>query len=260
MSKHPSLRREGSGRSGEAGARIPGQSPISSAIKSPSVKIARASLRSSQKRKQKRIRHMYIVNQKEIPWKSMDDPNNPLLQNPKKPKGIGGVYKSLSTAANGERRSLLGCSICEVPPRHALYPFHAHACRIEALYILNGTGTIRLGDERFSVGVGDYVNLPADISLPHQLLNTGKETLRYLVLDRKEPGSSDVVSYPESNKTAAIAYTEAGPRVRFFNDSDQKGFYDGEPSPPVPRPSSKLSNLVTKNSGIFNSKEKLYSL
>eukprot|EP00493_Phyllostaurus_siculus_P012196 UN12372 len=91
------------------------------------------------------------------------------------PKNLGGRFKSLSTAANNNHRSKLGCSLCEVPPGHALYPFHAHACRDEAIYILDGLGTLRLGKRQYEVCKGDYTNLPASVIMPHQLINTGNK-------------------------------------------------------------------------------------
>eukprot|EP00494_Astrolonche_serrata_P002256 UN02262 len=60
--------------------------------------------------------------------------------------------------------------------------------------------------------------------MPHQLINTGNKTLRYLVMDRKETTSADVVVYPDSKKTGCIAYSANGPRVAFFRDKDSKGF------------------------------------
>lgn len=202
-----------------------------------------------------------VLNQDDIPWKTLDDPENPLLNNPPMPQGMGGRFKSLSTASNNRKRATLGCSLCEVEPGSSLYPFHAHATRDEAIYILDGVGTLRWGRKKIQVSTGDYINLPANLETPHQLINTGDALLRYLVLDRKQHDCADIVAFPDSQKTGCLAYTKRGPRVRFFRDSTSTGYFEGEEGPKqhvktretsrLPQHSSRLSALVTKNSELF---------
>jgi len=198
-----------------------------------------------------------VVNQDDIPWKTLDDPENPLLNNPPMPHGMGGRFKSLSTASNNRKRATLGCSLCEVEPGYALYPFHSHATRDEAIYIIDGVATLRWGRKKIQVSTGDYINLPANLETPHQLINTGNILLRYLVLDRKQHDCADIVSFPDSQKTGCLAYTKRGPRVRFFRDATQTGYFEGEEGPgqhlreTSRLPQSRLSALVRNKSELF---------
>ena len=125
----------------------------------------------------------------------------------------------------------IGCNHYEVAPGRSAFPFHYHCAIEEALYILEGTGTLRLGDARREVRPGDWVSLPAGPDHAHQLLNTGTGPLRYLCLSSK--ATADVVVYPDSDKVAAMA----SPSVNFFDTpwvkkifraADEVDYYDGE--------------------------------
>ena len=54
----------------------------------------------------------------------------------------------------------LGCSLYRVPPGKTAFPYHKHFTNEEAIYVLDGRGTIRLPDGEFDIGAGDYVALP----------------------------------------------------------------------------------------------------
>jgi uncharacterized cupin superfamily protein len=75
----------------------------------------------------------------------------------------------------------LGCSLYRVPPGKTAFPFHKHFTNEEAIYVLAGKGTIRLEDQEFEVGPGDYIALPPE-GPNHQLINTGVEDLDYLCI------------------------------------------------------------------------------
>ena len=53
--------------------------------------------------------------------------------------------KSLSAATGSEK---LGCSLYEVPPGRRAWPYHYHLANEEAIYVLHGSGTFRLGARR----------------------------------------------------------------------------------------------------------------
>ena len=42
----------------------------------------------------------------------------------------------------------LGATLTEVPPGKISYPFHYHCIKEEALYVISGTGTARIGEAR----------------------------------------------------------------------------------------------------------------
>jgi uncharacterized cupin superfamily protein len=62
--------------------------------------------------------------------------------------------------------------------------------------VLEGSGTLRIGEEEISVSEGDYVALPARAKAAHQIVNDSEVVLRYLYFSTMvEP---DVIIYPDS--------------------------------------------------------------
>ncbi len=124
--------------------------------------------------------------------------------------------KQLGEHTNGEQ---LGCSLYELPPGEAAWPYHYHASNEEAIYVLAGRGTLRLAGEMHSLSDGDYVALPADERGGHKVINDAEVTLRYLVLSTmSEP---DVTVYPDSNKLGVYVGSPPGGR----GDRDLQGYY-----------------------------------
>ncbi|HEY2743742.1 MAG TPA: cupin domain-containing protein, partial [Polyangia bacterium] len=107
-------------------------------------------------------------------------------------------HLGIATGATG-----LGCTHYEVPPGRTAFPHHFHCLNDEAIYILEGEGTLRLGDERIAVRPGDYVTIPPGPATAHQLENSGARPLRYLCFSTLK--SADIVGYPDSKKLAAMA-------------------------------------------------------
>ena len=56
--------------------------------------------------------------------------------------------KQLGSAAGGEK---LGCSLYEVPPGRRAWPYHYHLANEEAIYVLEGSGILRIGGEEVQV-------------------------------------------------------------------------------------------------------------
>ena len=168
-------------------------------------------------------RHPHVVNLKAVEADEIDTP-----------QGFKRSRRMLGRAAGGRD---LGTSYLEVPPGASAWPRHAHFANEEALFILEGQGELRLGDDRVSVGAHDYVALPADPDLPHQLVNTGHHTLKYLCISTMR--SPEVGVYPDSGKIGVIAGSAPGgpPENRrmtaFFRTGDDVPYYDGERSPPL---------------------------
>ena len=136
-------------------------------------------------------------------------------------------------AAAGSKK--LGCSYFEVPPGKAAFPAHFHAANEEAIFVIDGEGTMRLGDARVPVKAGDYIAMPVGPSTAHQLVNTGAGTLKYLCFSTMS--TVEVVGYPDSKKHAATAHASVEgalkgdpPWVRHIWTAEQKsaGYYDGE--------------------------------
>src|SRR5262245_48305979 len=77
---------------------------------------------------------------------------------------------------------MLGGNVTEVPPGAVSFPFHYHCATEEAIYVLSGTGTARIGDARVAVRAGDWIAFPPGPDHPHQMINDGDEPLVYLCM------------------------------------------------------------------------------
>ncbi len=129
----------------------------------------------------------------DVPWETWTSPKETfrgtskelsvaLGAKPNTPTGLGGhpFDLELSQLAPGER----GC------------PFHSHSAQWEMFLFLEGEGTVRAGNERHAVGVGDVVLHPPGEA--HELTNPGNTTLLfYLIADNP---LADIWHYPDSNK------------------------------------------------------------
>lgn len=155
--------------------------------------------------------------------------------------------KQLSEAADGDA---IGCSLYELPPGHKSWPYHYHAANEEAIYVLEGTGTIRLAtaddadpddpatdgtvnagaDDTHDVSAGTYVALPADESGGHRVINDSEGPLRYLVISTMvEP---DVTVYPDSGRFGVYVGSPPGGREErslegYYDAEDTVGYWDG---------------------------------
>jgi len=126
----------------------------------------------------------------------------------------------------------LGCSIFEVAPGRSAWPRHYHCANDEAIYVLEGAGTMRLGDSTVEVAAGDYVALPAGAAAAHQLINTSGAPLRYLCFSTmNEP---DVAFYADSAKVGVMVGAPPGgikERRTFsgiFRIASNVDYWDGE--------------------------------
>ncbi|WP_264555940.1 cupin domain-containing protein [Halocatena marina] len=136
--------------------------------------------------------------------------------------------KQLGEAAGGDR---LGCSLYELPAGRRSWPYHYHTANEEAIYVLSGRGTVKLGGETQPLREGDYVALPADESGGHRVINDSDAPLQYLVVSTmNEP---DVSVYPESNKLGVFAGAPPGSRDErsihgYYTIDDDVDYWDGE--------------------------------
>jgi uncharacterized cupin superfamily protein len=137
--------------------------------------------------------------------------------------------KQLSAASGAEK---LGCSLYEIPPERRAWPYHYHLANEEAIYILEGSGVLRIGESEVEVAGGDYVALPVGPATAHQIINRSNAPLRYLCFSTMvEP---DVLVYPDSNKVGLFAgAAPGGPRDRrtmqkYLRSDAEVGYYDRE--------------------------------
>jgi len=109
------------------------------------------------------------------------------------------VRKRLGAAAGSQK---LGVSWFEIQPGKKAFPAHYHLANEEAVFVLEGEGVLRLGDEEHNLRAGDYLAFPPGPP-GHQILNRSNAPLRYLALSTMiEP---EVAVYPDSKKIGVLS-------------------------------------------------------
>ena len=133
------------------------------------------------------------------------------------------------TRALGAR--LLGFSLYEVPPGASAFPSHFHCANEEALYVLEGEGTLRLGDKEIALRKGHFVTLPPGAGNAHRLVNSSDKPLKYICVSTAV--LPDVIVYPDSDKIGVFGGAiSGGPDRRptwMFKRSADVGYFEGEP-------------------------------
>ncbi|MBI4082140.1 MAG: cupin domain-containing protein [Candidatus Lambdaproteobacteria bacterium] len=168
-------------------------------------------------------RHANVVNVNELEW-------SPTAHGER----FAQERKGLGAAAAGR---LLGCSLYRVPAGKAAFPAHLHHANEEAIYVLAGRGTLRLGKDEIAIGPGDYIALPpAGDGVAHYLTGAGLEPIEYLCLSTML--SPEIVEYPDSGKvglrnsrTVSTGVGTGASQVlirHLFRTKDETSYYDGE--------------------------------
>ena len=113
--------------------------------------------------------------------------------------------KQLGAAAGSEE---LGCSLYEVPEGKRAWLRHYHEGNEEAIFVLDGEGTVSLGPdaEEHELSAGDFVALPRGEDGAHAI--EGEGGLRYLMVSTmNEP---DITVYPDDDTVGLYAGSPPG--------------------------------------------------
>lgn len=98
----------------------------------------------------------------------------------------------------------LGYNLTVLPPGKAQCPFHSHRAEEEMFFILEGEGELRFGDQRYPIRQHDVIACPTGgPEVAHQIINTGKTTMRYLSLSTM--AELEACEYPDSQKVLIVA-------------------------------------------------------
>ena len=82
---------------------------------------------------------------------------------------LGSAIAPISSALGAEK---LGYNLTVVPPGKSAFPFHNHFGNEEMFYILEGSGELRYGTDRFPLRAGDIIACPCGgQDRAHQILN-----------------------------------------------------------------------------------------
>jgi uncharacterized cupin superfamily protein len=148
--------------------------------------------------------------------------------------GFAHLRKQLWLAAGGKQ---VACTWYEVPPGKQAAPHQFHTTYEEAIFVLEGKGAARIGDDKIGISAGDYIACPPGPAAAHSIINTGDAPLRYLCVSTVS--STDVTVYPDSGKIAISA--RADPTLddanqtawvdTIVNDQTSIEFYQGETGP-----------------------------
>ena len=125
---------------------------------------------------------------------------------------------------------LLGMSVFELPPGEKSFPYHLHYANEEILVVLDGTPTLRTGEEERVLSRGDAVVFRRGPEGAHQVRNDSGEVARYLMISTLV--APDVAEYPDSGKVGAMA-RPPGQRdrpglVAVFPLDAQVDYFEGE--------------------------------
>ncbi len=104
------------------------------------------------------------------------------------------------------------------------------------IYIIDGAGVLRLGEEEIAVSAGGVIACPPGGEYAHQLVNTDDADLRYLVVSTM--AFPDICEYPDSNKIGAYGSAAVGSKagLRALYVRDRKvDYYDGEDGKEIDR-------------------------
>jgi len=122
----------------------------------------------------------------------------------------------------------LGYNLTVLPPGKVQCPFHSHHGEEEMFFILEGEGELRFGDERYPIRRHDVIACPTGGSeVAHQIVNTGKTTMRYLALSTI--AAVDACEYPDSGKVLVVAGRRGEVRLaKMFRAEATVDYYDRE--------------------------------
>ena len=132
----------------------------------------------------------------------------------------GGATSSprAATSATRSGRARTGIGHLTVAPGAAQRPPHCHAAEEELFVVLDGDGTLLLGDDEHPVRAGSVVARPPGTGVAHTF-RAGDGGLTLLSFGTREP--NDIAYYPRSGKVAL-----RGIKARFF--ITQVEYWDGE--------------------------------
>jgi len=130
---------------------------------------------------------------------------------------FGGRTQHLSRLFTDDYR--VGVVIEELPPGKQSSPAHYHLTEEEHILMLDGTATLRLGEQEHVLKSGDYVCFPAGQAAGHCLVNRGQAACRYLIIGERRP--NEVAVYTDSNKLMVR-------KLGVFDGSATRDYWDGE--------------------------------
>ena len=134
----------------------------------------------------------------------------------KSPKGKFGILYQDTSRKLGRRGVPFELALIAIKPGKANFPYHLHTAEHEMYVIVNGTGQVRTPSGKQRIGPGDVLMCPPNE--PHQIINTGKSTLKYYVIADNQRG--DACYYPDSRKWSVGGRIVKGKTVPYHHGEE----------------------------------------
>jgi uncharacterized cupin superfamily protein len=151
----------------------------------------------------------------------------PDFEEGERPEGFRSRRARIGYELGGE---LIGCSLWELPPGEAAYPYHYHFSDEELVIVMRGRPTLRTPGGMRELEEGEAVRFPLGEDGAHQILNRGPDAVTFLALSSH--GRPDLVAYPDSNKLGAGERLPRGGGLRaIFRREDAVDYWDRERRP-----------------------------
>jgi uncharacterized cupin superfamily protein len=93
-----------------------------------------------------------------------------------------------------------GVNLTHLSPGAISALVHSHSKQDEFIFVLEGTPTLVLGKEEFTLNPGDCYGFKSGTGIAHQLINRSEETVTYLEIGDRTAG--DQVEYPNDDLNA----------------------------------------------------------
>lgn len=137
--------------------------------------------------------------------------------------GQGARYQSRMRVLSDtvETTNHIGVAVEELQPGKQSAPFHYHLLEEEHVIVLEGSMTLRLGEEELPLKAGDYCCFPAGRSEGHCFIDRRTEACRYIIIGDRNP--NEVCVYPDSNKVLIRGFNR-----KIIRDGAQLDYWDSE--------------------------------
>lgn len=101
--------------------------------------------------------------------------------------------------------SNFGVNLTQLDPGAMSALFHSHETQDEFIYILQGTATVKVGNEEHLIHAGEFIGFKAGSGEAHHLINNSNGLVTYLEVGDRSPG--DNVEYPDDDIKASLSPT-----------------------------------------------------
>ncbi len=134
---------------------------------------------------------------------------------------VGLVTQLLGAAAGSQR---IYVNIDRVPPNAFSTKYHSHSQQEEFFMILDGSGTLRLNDEEYTVEKGDFISKLPGKDIAHQFYNSGKDVL--VILDVGTVEKEDTCYYPDED----IYLHKSNGKIKVFRNQSVLDNWTSDPN------------------------------